>query len=123
MVVVGSPDDYTDHPTPADVRLVVEVSDTTLRLDRKVKAALYAEAGVPDYWIGNLRVRRLEVYRDPVPLPDPPGGYGYRSVTFYSEEESITPIAAPHAVIRVADLLPPVQPDREPEKENTVGEE
>ena len=36
------------HPTPADVLLVVEVSDTTVETDRKVKVPLYARAGIPE---------------------------------------------------------------------------
>ena len=55
----GHDEDYADHPTTA--LLVIEVSDTTLRLDRR-KAGLYASAGVPEYWIVNLIDRCLEVY-------------------------------------------------------------
>jgi Uma2 family endonuclease len=66
VVVPGTPDDYADrHPVPDDVRLLVEVSDTTLGYDRNRKAAIYAEAGIADYWILNLPQRRLEVRRDP----------------------------------------------------------
>src|SRR3954466_10717031 len=50
---------YKDHPKTGI--LVIEVSDTTLRLDRR-KAAVYAEAGVAEYWILNLNDRQLEVY-------------------------------------------------------------
>src|SRR2546421_8558301 len=51
-VIVGTYDDYRDaHPTSA--ALVVEVSDTTLRFDRRYKASLYASVGIADYWIVN----------------------------------------------------------------------
>ncbi len=43
--------------------LAVEVSDTTLRRDRRVKLALYASAGIPEFWIVNLEVREAELYR------------------------------------------------------------
>ena len=52
-------------PRPEDVVLVVEVSDTTLRRDRRVKLALYARAGIPEFWIVNLEVREVEIYRSP----------------------------------------------------------
>jgi Uma2 family endonuclease len=100
LVVPGSPGDYgVSHPTAADARLLIEVSDTTLRLDRKRKQAAYARAGIPEYWILNLPARQLEVYRDPA-------GARYRSVTVYSDQEEVTPLATPQSVIRVGDLLP-----------------
>src|SRR5581483_4899655 len=62
-VVVGSPDDYLDeHPTTAI--LVVEVSDSSLMLDRR-KAGIYAQAKIREYWIANLVEGVLEVRRKP----------------------------------------------------------
>ncbi len=59
-------DFYTvHHPGPEDVFLLIEVSDTTLRYDQKVKLKLYAEAGIPEVWIVNLQDRCVEVYREP----------------------------------------------------------
>jgi len=59
-------DDYNEgHPTPADVLLVIEVSDTTLEYDRKVKMPLYARAGIPEAWVVNLPEECIEVYSDP----------------------------------------------------------
>jgi len=58
--------DYeTRGPRPADVMLAVEVSDTTLRRDRRVKLVLYARAGIGKFWIVNLETRELEIYRSP----------------------------------------------------------
>jgi Uma2 family endonuclease len=51
-------------PTPADVLLVVEVSETTLDYDRRTKVPLYARAGVPEVWIVNLTGERIETYAD-----------------------------------------------------------
>jgi len=63
-VVTGSLRDYLElHPTTA--LLVVEVSEASLKTDRAVKGSLYASAGIPEYWILNLRERTLEVYREP----------------------------------------------------------
>ncbi|MDZ4679308.1 MAG: Uma2 family endonuclease [Saprospiraceae bacterium] len=53
------------HPAPEDVFLLIEVSDTTLRYDQKVKLKLYAHAGIPEVWILNLQGRCVEVYRKP----------------------------------------------------------
>lgn len=55
----------TRGPRPEDVMLAVEVSDTTLRKDRRVKLALYARAGIPEFWIVNLQSREVEIYRSP----------------------------------------------------------
>ncbi len=57
--------DYEDHPQPEDVYLLIEVSDTTLLKDRKVKLPLYAAAGVQEVWLFNLAEKRLEVYAEP----------------------------------------------------------
>src|SRR5262249_60052872 len=53
------------HPEPAEVALVIEVSDTTYPRDRGQKWAAYARAGIPIYWIVNLPQRRIEVYTKP----------------------------------------------------------
>ena len=56
------------HPGPEDILLLIEVSDTTLPYDRRVKAELYSAAGVLEYWIINLPKRVIEVYREPQPV-------------------------------------------------------
>lgn len=67
------PDAESRFPTAADALLVVEVSDTTARYDRRVKAPLYASAGVPEYWVVRTGPRTVEVHRQPE-------GDGYASV-------------------------------------------
>lgn len=105
-VVTGSITDYARRePTAADARLVIEVSDTTVRYDGTKKAALYAEAGIVEYWQVVLKTRELVVYRDPGRIPD--SGFGYRSVERYSESRSVAPLAKPDSVVPVSDLLPP----------------
>jgi Uma2 family endonuclease len=60
------PDFYSQsHPHPGDVRLVVEVADTTGEYDRRVKVPRYARAGVPEVWVVDLRARAIDVYRQP----------------------------------------------------------
>ena len=52
-------------PRAADVLLVIEVADSTLDKDHEVKGPMYAEAGIPEYWIVNLIDERVEVYTTP----------------------------------------------------------
>jgi Uma2 family endonuclease len=64
-VVFGSARDAPPgHPTTA--ALVIEVADASLRVDRGLKARVYARAGIDDYWIVNLVNRTVEVRREPV---------------------------------------------------------
>jgi Uma2 family endonuclease len=102
-VVPGKPDDYTQHPSTA--LLVVEVSDSSLRLDRR-KANAYAAAGVPDYWIVNLPDHVVELYRDPVPDAMAEFGHRYATVSTLRPGEFITPKSAPGVPVAIADLLP-----------------
>ena len=53
------------HPGPADVLLVVEIADTSLRFDRDTKVSLYAVHGIPEMWLVDLRGRRLIRHRAP----------------------------------------------------------
>ncbi len=102
-VVPGKPDDYTAHPATA--LLIIEVADTSLRLDRK-KSHAYAAAGVQDYWIVDIGGHQVEVYREPVADAREPFGYRYASVVVLRPGGSINPVAAPQASVAIADLLP-----------------
>ena len=70
------------HPRPEDVLLVIEVSDTTLEYDLKVKVPLYARAGIPEAWVVNLPEERIEVYGDPA-------GGEYQSVRAYARRQKL----------------------------------
>lgn len=88
----------SEPPQPGDVALAVEIADSTLRFDLTVKAALYARAGIVEYWVLDLSGRRLIVHRDPAPG-------GYRSVVAYSESESVAPLASPQREFPVGDIF------------------
>jgi Uma2 family endonuclease len=104
-VVAGAIRDYLEaHPRMA--ALVVEVADSSLRLDRRFKAAIYARAGLPEYWIADLAQRALEVHRDPGPPAEGAEDPTYRSLEILRPPAVVTPLAAPAARIAVADLLP-----------------
>jgi Uma2 family endonuclease len=104
-VVPGSPRDYlAAHPSrPA---LLVEVAESSLALDRGKKASLYARAGVADYWLVNLVDEVLEVHRQPVPDPTAPHGWRFATMTCLDRGCHVAPLAAPDALVPVADLLP-----------------
>jgi len=97
-------DAIVTHPTTAE--LVVEVADSSLRLDRHAKASLYARASVPEYWIVNIPDRVLEIHRDPVAMEDQPYGFHYRSITRHAPDESVSTLIAPGRTIAVSELLP-----------------
>ena len=102
-VIKGGVKDFINsHPQTAE--LIVEVSLSTLRLDRTKKAALYAQNKIQDYWILNLKSRCLEVYRQP--KKDKKLGFIYTESRVFTETDEVSPLAMPDAKIKVADLLP-----------------
>lgn len=90
---------YTETPTAADCRLVVEVSDATLLWDRSEKLRLYAQAGITEYWIVDVPHRRLIVHRQPQ-------DDDYLEIRTLRETESLSPLAQPGETITVQELLP-----------------
>jgi len=82
-------DDYQqEHPSPVDAVLLVEVSQSSLRIDLGKKLHVYAAAGVSEYWVVDIEQKRVVVHREPF-------GQEYRSVESFSSGESIAPLAAP----------------------------
>ncbi len=79
--------------------LVIEVAESSLAYDLDIKATLYAEAGIPEYWVVNLVDRVLEVFRDPRES-------GYRRHSTLELSSTVTPEAWPEIVLDVASLLP-----------------
>lgn len=104
--VIGSERDYLLSGTPTNPLLVIEVSDSTLRLDRGRKAAMYARHSVSDYWILNLVDRQLEVHRDPVADASHPFKFRYRNIVVLRLGEAVAALAAPSIPVSVAELLP-----------------
>jgi Uma2 family endonuclease len=83
---------------PGDLHLVVEVADSTLGFDLRTKAALYARAGIVEYWVLDVAGRRMIVHRYPQ-------GGTYASVVAYCADESVAPLAAPDSHLRVGDAF------------------
>jgi Uma2 family endonuclease len=90
--------DLSSRARPEELRLVAEVSRTTLPFDLTAKASLYARSGIPEYWVLDLEGRRLIIHREPVEDR-------YRSVIVYSENERVATLASPSHEARVGEFL------------------
>ncbi len=94
VATAGSSDAY-----PAQAQLVIEVSLTSRAVDLGRKAAIYAAAAIPEYWVLDLDGRRLVVHRDPA-------ADRYETIAALTEADSVSAAQLPLAVA-VAELLPP----------------
>lgn len=91
---------WSSTPQPHDSALVIEIAaDTSLAFDLTVKTALYARAGIAEYWVLDILGRRLLVHRQPE-------GGQYVTVTSYSQDESVAPLAAPGSSLAIGSLFP-----------------
>lgn len=105
-IVRGDESNYVArHPGPADIGLVIEVADATLTGDRVDKGRIYAQAGIPCYWIVNLVDRQVEMYTSPSSAATTPA-YGQRRDFTISDDITLTLDGATVATIAVRDLLP-----------------
>ena len=86
------------EPEPADVLLLVEISDTSLRYDTKIKSRLYAEAGIPEYWILNIPDGVLQIQTDPMDGE-------YRRIESFKRGQTITAHMLPGVVFTSDELL------------------
>ena len=99
VLVKPTPDYYRRrHPRPADVFLLIEVSDSTLEADQENKLPAYGRAGVPEVWLVNLNELTVEIYREP-------HFAGYGSKTVLHPGDQAVPLAFPDAVVDVGELL------------------
>jgi Uma2 family endonuclease len=89
----------TRHPERADIFLIVEVSDSSLDDDRNIMRPLYAESGIEEFWIVNLRDDCLEVYRG----PQPDGTYQETRVLQRGQSTDIA--ALPGLVVAVDEVV------------------
>jgi Uma2 family endonuclease len=89
-----------EHTHPSSALLAIEVSSGSLRIDRKVKAAVYSRAGIPGYWIVNVEAQVVEVFTD----PDLAGGV-YRRVRTVLRTDTLTSEVLPQLSFPLADLF------------------
>jgi Uma2 family endonuclease len=93
------PRSLLEHPDRT--LLVIEVSDSSLRKDRRIKLPIYAQAGVPEYWIASLKTGNVEVYTQP-------GPDGYQRLETYDSTGTLRPTSLPGIAIAVAEIpFPP----------------
>ncbi len=91
-------------PTPGDVLVVVEVSDTTLAYDRNIKLPRYAAADVPEVWVLNLPFEAIEVYSEP-------GADGYRKTARHIRGERVESATISDFAFDAGEALPPGEPE------------
>ena len=89
----------THHPYPENIFWVIEYANTSLEKDSTVKYHLYAEAGIPEYWLVNLQTGELIVYRQP-------SGREYGSKMTLKEGD-ISPLAFPDLTIPITAIISP----------------
>lgn len=100
-IVQGAVLDYVEqHPRPEQIYLVAEVADSTLKQDRDVKDKIYARAGIPEYWVLDLKHRQLHLFRDPATD-------GYRYCLTLLEPNQAAPLAFPDLQLPLSSILPP----------------
>ena len=95
------PDYYAETATPEDVLLLIEVADSSLEYDYGPKSEFYAGAGIPEFWIANLRTGEVEARTDPV-------GTEYTTVRTIPAGGAITPQAFPDVTLELREFMPPV---------------
>ncbi len=88
----------TSKPAPADVLLLIEISDTTLRYDRDVKVPLYAAAGIAEVWIVDLQSDRLRVFHGPE-------AGEYRHIEVFARGATVSPQSFPELQLSVDEIL------------------
>lgn len=91
------PRDRNRRAHPERALLIVEVSGDSIGTDREVKGALYARAGVPEYWLVNVDDTCIEVYTEPTPT-----GFARKQLLY--DGEVLRPILLPTVAIAIADM-------------------
>ncbi|NJK75881.1 MAG: Uma2 family endonuclease [Microcoleus sp. SU_5_6] len=98
-VVAIDPSFYaTHHPNPSEIFLLIEVSYSTLQIDRYEKAPIYARANIAEYWILNVLDREAHIYRNP-------GPQGYQSEVVLQDNSLIRMLAFPDIEISLSELF------------------
>lgn len=104
-IVQNREDDYlASHPDSEDVIMVIEISDSSLSYDQEIKLKLYAESGIQNYWIFNLRESILEAYSDPYQTTQ--GVFGYRVKRILLPNDRVALPGFQDAVLNLAKVFP-----------------
>ena len=100
LAVVTGATSISDEGHPTSAVLVLEAGSESLAYDRTVKGALYARAGIPEYWVVNVAEECVEVYRG----PDAEAGR-YRSTATFGRGERVTSTVLPRFSVPVDELF------------------
>ncbi len=87
------------HSHPSEPLLLIEVSESSLRRDREIKARLYAETGVPEYWIVDLSSDELTVE-----VCTEPSSRGYRHIETLGPDRTLRPTQLRGVAIAIAEI-------------------
>lgn len=105
-IVRNRDDDYLSaHPSPLDVLLVIEIADSSVNYDQKVKLPLYAEAGISNYWIFNLVENCLESYSEPYQVQNK---FGYRRKLIVLPNETVNLPYFPDLSLYLSKVFPKI---------------
>ena len=80
------------HPQADDVLLIIEVADTSIDYDRKIKIPLYAEHGVPEVWLIDLNLGQIEIYLEP-------SNDGFRKILRPQADIALSPTLVPEIAL------------------------
>ena len=80
------------HPQADDVLLIIEVADTSIEYDRKIKIPLYAEHGVSEVWLVDLNLEQIEIYLEP-------SKDGFRKILRPQVDIALTPTLVPEMAL------------------------
>jgi Uma2 family endonuclease len=99
LAIVRTPDTLYQHrhPLPADIFWLIEIANSTLTKDLGIKKDIYAQSGIPEYWVMNLQTSELVVFNDLV-------NQEYRSEVFLTSG-NISPLAFPDLSIDISRLF------------------
>lgn len=86
------------HPQVKDIFLLVEVSNTTLEIDRQIKVPLYATSGIQEVWLVNTRNQCLEIYRRPL-------ANTYQDIQVLTSEARVKLLALPLVEFGVEEII------------------
>ncbi|MBL9176589.1 MAG: Uma2 family endonuclease [Verrucomicrobiaceae bacterium] len=98
-VVKAKADGYRKaHPGPKDVLLIIEVADSSVEFDVQIKSKLYAKAGIPEYWVMNIKEASLHVFTGP-------SAKGYKNIEVLDAADTVRSRSVKGLKIAVKKLL------------------
>jgi Uma2 family endonuclease len=100
LAILKLRDDFYEEglPTPSDILLIIEVSDSTTSYDRDIKMPLYAAAGIPEMWLFDINKKAIEGY-------SLPSSSGYKQMRRYEADDTLAMLAFPDVIFNWEELF------------------